>query len=64
MINEKEKKEYRIEIQSLFVVDVEATSKEEAKKKVREYQHIGSSSDGGAFFYERYDWDKAEVEAN
>ena len=63
-MNTKEKKEYRVEIQSLFVVDVEATSPEEAKKKVSEYKHIGNSSDDGAFFYERYDLNKAEVAEN
>ena len=58
------KKEYRVEIKALFIVDVEANSPEEAKKKVSEYKHIGNSSDDGAFFYEPYDWKNAEVEEN
>ncbi len=62
-MSKEQKKEYRVEIKSLFIVDVEANSPEEAKKKVSEYKHIGKCCDGGAFFYERYDWNKAEVEA-
>ena len=58
----KEKKEYRVEIKSLFIVDVEATSPEEARKQVSEARHIGSSSGDGAFFYEHYDWQNAQVE--
>ena len=78
MINkQKEKKEYRVEIQSLFIIDVEATSKEEAKRLVKVSEHRGncfggvgnlqgrSSSNGnGAFFYESCDWQKANVEEN
>ena len=59
-----EKKEYRVEINSLFIKDVEASSPEEAKKKVKQEIHIGSSSNDGAFFYEPYDWRNAKVEEN
>ena len=56
------KKEYRVEIKSLYVQDVEASSPEDAKRKVREYLHKGNSSEEGAFFYETYDWKNAKVE--
>ena len=57
-------KEYRVEINSLFIKDVEASSPEEAKKKVEQEIHIGRSSGDGAFFYEPYDWRNAKVEEN
>jgi len=57
-------KEYRVEINSLFIKDVEASSPEEAKKKVEQEIHTGSSSGDGAFFYEPYDWRNAKVEEN
>ena len=53
-----------MEINSLFIKDVEASSPEEAKKKVEQEIHIGSSSNDGAFFYEPYDWRNAKVEEN
>ena len=74
----KEKKEYRIEIQSIFIVDVEANSPEEAKRLVKASAHRGNCFGGvgnydlntngdngnGAFFYEPCDWEKANVEEN
>jgi|TARA_R100000152_G_C6596587_1_gene55177 hypothetical protein len=74
----KEKKEYRVEIKSLFIVDVEASSPEEAKRLVKMSAHRGNCFGGvgnydadrntdngnGAFFYEPYDWQNAKVEEN
>ena len=61
----KEKKEYRVEIKSLFIVDVEASSPEEAKRLVKVSENRGNCFDGtGAFFYEPYDWRNAKVEEN
>lgn len=56
------KKEYRVEIKSLYVQDVEASSPEDAKEKVQKYLHKGNIYQEGAFFYENYDWKNAKVE--
>jgi len=61
----KEKKEYRVEINSLFIIDVEASSPEEAKRLVKASDYRGSCYDStGAFFYEPYDWRNAKIEEN
>ena len=74
----REKKEYRVEIQSLFIIDVEANSPEEAKRLVKTSSHRGncfggvgnydtntnSDNGNGAFFYESCDWKKANIEEN
>ena len=77
-MEEKMKKEYRVEIKSLFIVDVEASSPEEAKRLVKMSAHRGNCFGGvgnydadrntdngnGAFFYEPCDWQNAKVEEN
>ena len=60
----KIKKEYRVEIKSLYTKDVEASSPEEAKKKVAVHLRVHDRYDTGTFFYEAYDWKRAKVEEN
>ena len=49
-------KTYRVEIESLFVQDVEANSKKEALEKVDKSQSIDFSNGLGTFFYEEHDF--------
>ena len=56
---------YRIEIKSLFIKDVEANSKEEAKGIIKNSVEPACSfdfaNDNGTFFYEEFDFNNAKI---
>ena len=55
-------KEYRVEIDALFIKDVVANSEAEAKVKIEQQLHFGDPLYNGAFFYELSDWKKLKIE--
>ena len=58
-------KTYRVEIQSLFIKDVEASNKEEAKEIIKNSVNPACSLDfannNGTFFYEEVDFKNAKI---
>ena len=58
-------KTYRIEIKSLFIKDVEANSKEEAKSIIKNNVNSACSlelaNNNGTFFYEEFDFNNAKI---
>jgi len=58
-------KTYRVEIQSLFIKDVEASNKEEAQEIIKNSVNPACSLDfannNGTFFYEEFDFKNAKI---